>query len=121
MYRLALAHTGRIEREKEDVTVYGILTDGETFHFYQISRDSLVCYMTSLESQFLTPNSGPLPPSNGARPMSATRRLSLCSCGFSSALQGKARRIPAREPQPRTAANTAVMLDRKRSLLTKTC
>lgn len=43
MNRLALAHAGRIEREKEDITVYGILTDCETFQFHRIDRCSRVC------------------------------------------------------------------------------
>ncbi|CEJ55196.1 hypothetical protein PMG11_01465 [Penicillium brasilianum] len=40
---IGLVHSGRLEREKEDTTVYGISSDSYTFNFYRISETSKWC------------------------------------------------------------------------------
>jgi hypothetical protein len=43
---IGLVHSGRIERHKQDTTVYGISTDSITFNLYRINRQSKWCSKT---------------------------------------------------------------------------
>lgn len=48
---IGLFHAGRLERRKQDTTVYGISSDGSTFIFYRISEDSKWCKKPKIQGQ----------------------------------------------------------------------